>query len=98
MRGYREIGATSWVDVELMLAAGWTHEITVVYVPDTLLCHQQPIHHQDNMADRQGVNIKKMMNHEEVHVNEETKWGLQNFNIYKEGVQCEVFRGGLGLY
>ncbi|KAI8144927.1 hypothetical protein BJV82DRAFT_63143 [Fennellomyces sp. T-0311] len=98
MRGYREIGATSWVDVELMMTAGWTHGVSVIYNPDTVLCNQEPLSHHDNSAEKQGVNVRKMMLNQEVHMNEEGRWGLQNFDIYKEGVQCEVFRGGLGIY
>jgi hypothetical protein len=98
VRGYREIGAKTWIDVELLLTAAWTFDLPVTYSRDSFACHQQhqTVFHEGTEADNRGLNVDRMMNKEETHVNDADTWGLQNVNIWEHGLRCEVFRGGLG--
>ncbi|KAI9498657.1 hypothetical protein BDB00DRAFT_798980 [Zychaea mexicana] len=98
-RGYREAGAKTWIDMELVLTAAWTLDIPVTYTRDTLSCHQQhhTVVHPNSDADNRDVDVGRMMSKEEIHMNEEGQWGLQNVKIWENGLHCEVFRGGLGV-
>ncbi|KAI7857623.1 hypothetical protein BDC45DRAFT_544087 [Circinella umbellata] len=97
--GYRETGAKTWMDMELLLTAAWTLDIPITYTRDTLSCHQQhqTVVHPNSDVDNQDVDVGKMMTKEEIHMNEKDQWGLQNIKLWEYGLQCEVFRGGLGV-
>ncbi|KAI9321440.1 hypothetical protein BX666DRAFT_1849819 [Dichotomocladium elegans] len=98
-RGYREIGARAWVDVELLLTASFTLDIPITFSPDPFTCHQQhaKVDHPSEESENQNIDVARMMAKEEVHMNEEGQWGLENVDIWKQDLQCKVFRGGLGV-
>lgn len=96
MNGYREAGANRWAEMELLLTAAWSLDIPVAHQPSsTFNCHQQSRltpPQQDTDTDINAMRQKKVS-----YMNKHDQWGLQGHNLYKEGMQCEVFRGGLGM-
>lgn len=97
--GYRETGAKSWMDMELLLTASWTLKIPINYSPEPFTCHQQheKVHHPNSEKDNQGVDVGRMMRGEEINMNKKDEWGLQNIDLWSNNLQCEVFRGGIGM-
>ncbi|CDS06149.1 hypothetical protein LRAMOSA08677 [Lichtheimia ramosa] len=97
--GYRETGAKSWMDMELLLTASWTLKIPINYSPEPFTCHQQheKVHHPNSEKDNQGVDVGRMMRGEEINMNNKDEWGLQNIDLWSNNLQCEVFRGGIGM-
>lgn len=99
VRGFRESRAQTWMDTELLLTAAWTLDIPITHTQETLTCRQQdsPASQSVREEDRRGVNLEKMMSKQEKHMNAKDQWALQHLDIWKHDVQCEVFRGGLGV-
>ncbi|KAF7726861.1 hypothetical protein EC973_008368 [Apophysomyces ossiformis] len=97
--GYREAGASTWMDMEILLTAAWTLDIPVTYVQTPFACHQQhrTVVHPGSEKDNKGINLDKMMAKEESHLNDESHWGLKNVNLWNQDLKCEVFKGGLGM-
>lgn len=97
--GYRETGAKSWMDMELLLTASWTLKIPINYSSEPFTCHQQheKVHHPNSEKDNQGVDVGRMMRGEEINMNNKDEWGLQNIDLWSNNLQCEVFRGGIGM-
>ncbi|KAG0166648.1 hypothetical protein DFQ28_005521 [Apophysomyces sp. BC1034] len=97
--GYREAGASTWMDMELLLTAAWTLDIPVTYSKATFSCHQQhpTVVHPGSEKANQNINIDKMKAKEETHLNDQAHWGLQDVNLWNQDLKCEVFRGGLGM-
>lgn len=99
VHGFREARAQTWIDKELLLTAAWTLDIPITHTQETLTCRQQdsPANPPDREEGREGVHPAKMLDKEEKHMNTKGQWALQHLDIWKHGVQCEVFRGGLGV-
>ncbi|ORZ17945.1 hypothetical protein BCR42DRAFT_412818 [Absidia repens] len=96
-KGYRETGATTGADTELLLTAAWTLDLPIAFQPTTTFnCHQQLRSVQNTSLDT-NVDIDGLKNKKVSYMNKSDQWGLQGRDLYKEGVQCEVFRGGLGM-
>ncbi|KAI8339565.1 hypothetical protein BC941DRAFT_420849 [Chlamydoabsidia padenii] len=93
-RGYRESGTKTWAEMELLLTASWTLDLPIAHqTTSTFNCRQQarPAP-QTTDIDIDAVREKKVS-----FMNKPDQWGLQGRDFYKDGVQCEVFRGGLGM-
>ncbi|KAI8976164.1 hypothetical protein BDB01DRAFT_803495 [Pilobolus umbonatus] len=100
-RGYREEGGVAWMDIEFICTAAWTHDIDVVYVKPGFTCHQEHSNiwesNKEAMNDNRDIDMSKIERKEKVYMNKEGEWGLSNYDIYKEGLGCVEFHGGLAL-
>ncbi|KAI8096490.1 uncharacterized protein BX664DRAFT_258050 [Halteromyces radiatus] len=96
-QGYREIGAKTWMDVELLLTAAWTLDIPIAYQPTSIFnCHQTSrLYNNNDMMD--NVDIDDIKSKKISYMNKPGHWGLQGIDLYEQGMKCEVFRGGLGI-
>jgi len=98
-RGYRESGGVAWVDIEFVCTAAWTLGLQVEYVTDTFACHQDhpniwemtPERHTNNT----NIDMGEIMRKEKVYLNDEDKWGMQHIDIWRYGLDCHQFNGGL---
>ncbi|ORX50604.1 hypothetical protein DM01DRAFT_1325048 [Hesseltinella vesiculosa] len=95
-RGYREVGARTRVDMEFIWTAAWSLQLPVVHDPSvTFACHQDhPTSPTDPGHDR--VEADAIQNGSTTNQNLEDAWGLQWPHL-NDGLQCRVFRGGLGI-
>lgn len=100
-RGFREVGGTAWLDMELLMTATWTFGIPVTFTWNTLSCHQdhQNIweNHPESLNDNTKVDLSRMQDQAEKYVNERGKWALYDIDIWDMGLECSVFRGGVGI-
>ncbi|KAI8062637.1 hypothetical protein BC940DRAFT_308364 [Gongronella butleri] len=101
--GYRETGARDWMDMELLLTAAWTLDLPIVHDRTvTYTCHQQhPVvgTHDNNENDKSSqddVDLDALQRGSRKHLNHDERWGLKKSHL-DEGLQCRVFRGGLGI-
>ncbi|KAI7890816.1 uncharacterized protein EV154DRAFT_421350 [Mucor mucedo] len=98
-RGYREAGGVAWMDIEFICTATWTKKIPVVYVKPGFTCHQEHANiwesNKEAMNDNSDIDMSKIERGEKVYMNKEGEWALQNYDIYKEGLACMEFQGGL---
>ncbi|KAI7896532.1 uncharacterized protein EV154DRAFT_455698 [Mucor mucedo] len=101
-RGYRETGGVAWMDIEFILSAIGQFKKQLVYSGDTFACHQEHPNEWEKTPDRhtkpqdaQGIDDlitgKKKLSNKEGH------WGLQQIDIWKYGLECHDFHGGLCL-
>ncbi|KAI8052715.1 hypothetical protein BDF21DRAFT_468436 [Thamnidium elegans] len=95
--GYREIGATIWIDVEFLLTAFHTKRIPITYSPQAFNCHQihTPVKHKGVEFDNKDVKVEDIISNQVSYVNM-GHWGLSHLDLYQSGLKCNVFRGGLG--
>lgn len=100
--GYRETGATLWMDVEFLLTAYHSFGYTISYSNTPYNCHQihAESYHKGQEFDNRGVQVdaifaKKMSNSNTI---QGLHWGLSHIQneLYEHGLTCSVFRGGLG--
>lgn len=96
--GYREIGATIWIDVEFLLTAFHSKGIPITYSPEPFNCHQ--IHgrviHEGAEFDNKDVQVDGIISKQVSYANT-GHWGLSQLeDLYQYGLNCDVFRGGLG--
>jgi hypothetical protein len=100
-RGFREVGGTAWQDMELLMTASWTFGIPVTFTWNTLSCHQDHQNvwenHPESQNDNTKVDLSKMRDQSEKYVNERGKWALYDIDIWEMGLECSVFRGGVGI-
>ncbi|GAA5816283.1 hypothetical protein MFLAVUS_009809 [Mucor flavus] len=98
-RGYREAGGVAWMDIEFICTATWTKKIPVVYVKPGFTCHQEHANiwesNKEAMNDNTGIDMSKIERGENVYMNKEGEWALQNYDIYNNGLACIEFQGGL---
>ena len=99
-RGYRETGGVAWMDIEFILTAVGVFNKKLVYSGESFSCHQEHPNEWEKRPDRissgqdaDGINAivagKKKL------VNEENKWALYHVDIWKQGLECVDFQGGL---
>lgn len=98
--GYREIGATIWMDVEFLITAyAMGYPITYSSIPFN--CHQMHsrVEHDGAKDDNKDVQVDQIFEKKLTYSNTRLQkhWGLSQMNdLYEQGLQCQVFRGGLG--
>lgn len=101
-RGYRETGGVAWMDMEFILTAIGTFDMKLVYSTDTFACHQEHPNEWEKTPERHTEILNKtgidgILKKEISFYNEEGKWGLQQIDIWEEGLECIDFQGGLCL-
>jgi len=99
--GYRETGATLWMDVEF-LATAHAMGYPIIYSETPFNCHQAHVRveHEGASNDSKGVQVDQIVEKKISHSNTRLgrHWGLSHIqNLYEQGLQCQVFRGGLGV-
>jgi hypothetical protein len=94
--GYREAGATIWMDVEFLLTAFYTKGIPITYSPLPFNCHQlhRHVYHSGAERDNQGILVDEIISKQISYANT-GHWGLSNLDLYAFGLHCDVFRGGM---
>lgn len=99
--GYREAGATIWMDVEFLITA---HAMgyPIVYSQTPFNCHQAHarVEHAGASSDNKNVQVDQIFENKVSYSNTRLgkHWGLSQFqDLYEQGLQCQVFRGGLGV-
>ncbi|GAA5812722.1 hypothetical protein MFLAVUS_006180 [Mucor flavus] len=95
--GYREIGATIWIDVEFLLTAFHTKGIPITYSAQPFNCHQvhTPVKHKGAEFDNKNIKVEDIISNQVSYANM-GHWGLSHLDLYQSGLKCNVFRGGLG--
>jgi hypothetical protein len=87
------------MDIEFICTAAWTMDIGVVRVNPGFTCHQEHENiwekNEDAKNDNRNIDMSKIERKEKKYMNKAHEWGLENYNIYEEGVQCLEFQGGL---
>ncbi|KAI7904988.1 uncharacterized protein BX663DRAFT_529903 [Cokeromyces recurvatus] len=99
-RGYRETGGVAWMDIEFILTAVGTFDMALVYSGDSFSCHQEHPNEWEKTPERHtetlnATTIEDILHKRIAFYNEEGKWGLQNIDIWEEGLSCFDFQGGL---
>lgn len=96
--GYRETGATIWMDIEFLLTAFHTKGIPITYSPWPFNCHQlhRHVYHAGADRDNQGVLVDEIISKDISYANT-GPWGLSNLDLYQHGAHCDVFRGGMAI-
>jgi hypothetical protein len=87
------------MDIEFICTAAWTMDVGVVRVNPGFTCHQEHENiwenNKDAMNDNRNIDMSKIERKEKKYMNKAHEWGLENYNIYEQGVQCLEFQGGL---
>lgn len=87
------------MDIEFICTATWTKKIPVVYVKPGFTCHQEHANiwesNKEEINDNSNINMGDIERGKSIYMNKEGEWGLQKYDIYKEGLSCMEFQGGL---
>ncbi|KAL9557501.1 hypothetical protein MBANPS3_001355 [Mucor bainieri] len=99
--GYREAGATIWMDVEFLITAH-AMGFPIVYSETPFNCHQghAKVEHAGAGDDNRDVQVDQIFEKKVSYSNTRLgkHWGLSHIqDLYEHGLQCQVFRGGLGV-
>ncbi|KAF1796016.1 hypothetical protein FB192DRAFT_1307966 [Mucor lusitanicus] len=99
--GYREAGATIWMDVEFLVTAH-VMGYPIVYSETPFNCHQTHarVEHEGASNDNRHVQVDHIFENKVSYSNARLgkHWGLSHIqDLYEQGLQCQVFRGGLGV-
>jgi hypothetical protein len=98
--GYRETGATLWMDVEFLLTAYHSFGYPIHYSNAPYNCHQMHTtqYHQGQESDNRGVQVDAIFSKQISYSNaiHGLPWGLSHIQLFELGLTCSVFRGGLG--
>lgn len=99
--GYRETGAAIWMDVEFLITA-YAMGYPTIYSEAPFNCHQihARVEHAGASEDNKDVQVDQIFAKKISYSNTrlDKHWGLSHIqDMYEQGVQCQVFRGGLGV-
>ncbi|KAK4520475.1 uncharacterized protein ATC70_007987 [Mucor velutinosus] len=99
-KGYRETGGVAWMDMEFILTAVGTFDKKLVYSGDSFACHQEHPNEWEKSPERHteslnGTMIEAILHKKAAFYNQDKKWGLQHVDIWKQGLECFDFNGGL---
>jgi LmbE family N-acetylglucosaminyl deacetylase len=87
------------MDIEFICTAAWTKDIPIVHVNPGFTCHQDHQNiwesNQEAMNDNKDIDMSKIERKEKIYMNKANEWALESYDIYKHGVECVVFEGGL---
>lgn len=99
--GYREAGAAIWMDVEFLVTA---HAMgyPIMYSQTPFNCHQAHarVEHAGTNSDNKYVQVDQIFEKKVSYSNARLgkHWGLSQIqDLHEQGLQCQVFRGGLGV-
>lgn len=99
-RGYRETGSVAWMDIEFILTAIREFGKKLVYSGEFFACHQEHPNEREKNKDRHTKlqdqkSIDNLISGKKKLSNKKEQWGLQNIDIWEQGLECRDFHGGL---
>lgn len=99
-KGYRETGGVAWLDMEFILTAVGTFDKKLVYSGESFACHQEHPNEWEKTPERHtealnGTLIEEILHKNASSYNKDGEWGLQHVDIWKQGLECFDFNGGL---